>query len=167
MGRQPAGGATIRASRCRADRTGRGATTRRHPGRPAAQWHAGRDDQRLAGVAASAIIIVVVAAGVSCLGPVIEPAASSRAIRVLPGGGRDAAGSFAQNSVLNTSPWASPRGGLGDQQRVVAPGLDRGGQPGQLRRAPRSKVRVVLELDRRRRPAPLAAARLDGLTVAG
>jgi hypothetical protein len=84
------------------------ATTRRHPGRPAARWHAGRDDQRLAGVAAS-VIVVVVGAGVSCLGLVIEPAASSRAIRVLAGGGRDAAGSFAQNPVLNTSPRASPR----------------------------------------------------------
>ncbi len=60
------------------------ATTRRVPGRTAARWRAGQEPQRLSGMAAP-VIVVVVAEG-SYLRTVIEPAADSRAIRVLAGG---------------------------------------------------------------------------------
>ena len=56
---------------------------------------------------------------------------------------------------------------LGDEQRVVAPRLDRRGQAAQLRRAAAGQVRVVLGVHHGRRPAALAAALGNGVALAG
>jgi hypothetical protein len=77
-GRQPVDGATIPAIRCVAPQD--------------APWRDGRRCQRLSGVAASVIVVVV--AGGGFLGSVAEPAAGSRAVGVVAGGGRDAVGSL-------------------------------------------------------------------------
>ena len=62
---------------------------------------------------------------------------------------------------------AEDRAGFGNEQRVVAAGLDGGGQPGQLGRMPGGQVRVILGVDRWQWPAALAAAVGYGVALPG
>ena len=79
----------------------------------------------------------------------------------------DAVAGAAGQQVDQVRCGAEDGAGFGDEQRVVAAGLDGGGQPGQLGCVPGGQVGVILGVDDRRRPAALAAAVGHGVALPG